>query len=333
MGNLFASRRRPATQPLPLPSIRLAVVVPAHDEAAQIAATVALPLAAGCSRARAEEAEMRAESVTGQAAEVFVVAHNCTDATADLGARAGARVVELSEPDARGKGAALRAGFAAARAAGAQAFLVVDAALFVALAAFGSPAILLVWLGPTLPMRHTLTTLFVVFEITLQCHMLAGPGTSLLRGMGRVYEEFSYSIPNVLLLAFTLPADWWIEKRWTALGIGVAVSVATAIAACGLLVRVYHLLGLAMSRFLTLVIVPGLVPFVVAACLAWPVAWAAGSLGRWTAAAALLLAGLLYLSITSLALCCVVFTAPEQERAKGMVRRALMAVRIREVAA
>ena len=61
------------------------------------------------------------------AAPIFVVAHNCSDATAAVAAQAGARVVELKNPTLRGKGAALRQGFEAALAAGANAFLVVDA--------------------------------------------------------------------------------------------------------------------------------------------------------------------------------------------------------------
>jgi len=50
-------------------------------------------------------------------------------------------------------------------------------------------------------MRDSFLPLFVVFSITMQFHMLTGPGTSIFRGMGRVYEEFNYSIPNLLVVA------------------------------------------------------------------------------------------------------------------------------------
>jgi cellulose synthase/poly-beta-1,6-N-acetylglucosamine synthase-like glycosyltransferase len=90
-------------------TIRLAVVVPAHDEETMIARTVGSLMAAD------------------SAIPIFVVAHNCSDATAAVAEKAGARVVELKNPKLRGKGAALRHGFAAARAAGANAVLVVDA--------------------------------------------------------------------------------------------------------------------------------------------------------------------------------------------------------------
>jgi len=206
-------------------------------------------------------------------------------------------------------------------------------AAFVALTVFWSHAILFVWLGPELPMRQTLTTLFVVFSLALQFHMLTGPGTSLLRGMGRVYEEFTYTIPNLLLLGVTLPVAWWIQKSWTALGIGSAVAVATAIAACFLLVRVHYVIELPMKSFFSLVLAPSLVPFAMAAVLAWPVAWAVPLLGRWMGAFALLLAGLLYLAGSATILYGWVFSPAEREKSKAMVTKLTATILNREVAA
>jgi len=90
-------------------TIRLAVVSPAHNEAWLIARTV--------------ESVLASDSAT----EVFVVAHNCTDETAAEAAAAGATVLELNDPKQRGKGTALRHGFAAALASGADALMVIDA--------------------------------------------------------------------------------------------------------------------------------------------------------------------------------------------------------------
>jgi hypothetical protein len=90
-------------------TVRLAVVVPAHNEAQLIARTV--------DSVRAADAET----------QVFVVAHNCTDKTAKAAAVAGATVLELNDPKLRGKGAALRHGFQAALASGADAIMVIDA--------------------------------------------------------------------------------------------------------------------------------------------------------------------------------------------------------------
>ncbi len=98
-------------------------------------------------------------------------------------------------------------------------------AAFTSVMALWAVPIMHVWLGPALPMRDSLIPLFVVFSISMQFHMLTGPGTSIFRGMGRVYEEFNYSIPNILMLCITLPVSRWIEGRWTPFGIGVAVSL------------------------------------------------------------------------------------------------------------
>jgi cellulose synthase/poly-beta-1,6-N-acetylglucosamine synthase-like glycosyltransferase len=103
----------------------LAVVVPAHDEEAMIARTVQSLLAAGCTPSLPQIARDCAESAWS--VPVIVVAHNCTDRTAAVAAAAGARVVELNHVMMRGKAVALRCGFEVARAAGANAFLVVDA--------------------------------------------------------------------------------------------------------------------------------------------------------------------------------------------------------------
>ena len=105
-GNLFRPRR-PKTQVRA--GIHLAVVIPAHDEEGMIARTV------------------RSIHTSDAATDIYVVAHNCVDATAKEAAEAGAHVVELSNRKLRGKSAALRHGFAAALEAGANAILVVDA--------------------------------------------------------------------------------------------------------------------------------------------------------------------------------------------------------------
>jgi len=106
VGNLFRVRRPAGAAKR---EIHLALVVPAHDEELMIARTI------------------RSVRAADPAIPVYVVAHNCSDSTGATAAAAGAQVLELNNPKLRGKGAALRHGFAAALAAGANAVLVVDA--------------------------------------------------------------------------------------------------------------------------------------------------------------------------------------------------------------
>jgi cellulose synthase/poly-beta-1,6-N-acetylglucosamine synthase-like glycosyltransferase len=91
---------------------RIAIVVPAHDEAASIGLT-ASALSAACA--------------ADGAADLWVIADNCSDATAVLAAAAGARVIVRDDPTRRGKGPALAHAFATLAAAGYAWYIVVDA--------------------------------------------------------------------------------------------------------------------------------------------------------------------------------------------------------------
>jgi 1,2-diacylglycerol 3-beta-glucosyltransferase len=94
-------------------SIRLAVVVPAHNEAADIQETVA---------------SLLATTYPNSHRRVVVVADNCTDNTATLARTAGAEVLERHNLDQRGKGYALEFAFQSLIAEGnTDAVVVVDA--------------------------------------------------------------------------------------------------------------------------------------------------------------------------------------------------------------
>lgn len=91
-----------------IPSI--AVLIPAHDEAAGIARTIA-----------AAAAQLRPQD------RLIVIADNCTDATAVIAARSGAEVVVRDDPDRVGKGYALAAGRDFLRADPRAAVIMLDA--------------------------------------------------------------------------------------------------------------------------------------------------------------------------------------------------------------
>uniref|UniRef100_E6QMG7 Uncharacterized protein n=1 Tax=mine drainage metagenome TaxID=410659 RepID=E6QMG7_9ZZZZ len=167
-------------------------------------------------------------------------------------------------------------------------------AFFCAMMAMWSYPIMHVWLGIKLPMPGVLVPLFVAFSISMQFHMLTGPGTSILRGIGKVWEEFYYSVPNILFLAVTVPLSYLYLHAWTTLGIGIAVAVATVCSACVLMTRVLFALHVSLADFLRLVIAPGLVPYLASALLAWPVWWSVMKINRWSGMAVLMVAGLLY---------------------------------------
>jgi hypothetical protein len=182
-------------------------------------------------------------------------------------------------------------------------------------------------------MRDSLIPLFVLFSISMQFHLLTGPGTSIFRGMGRVYEEFNYSIPNLLLLAVALPLSRWIEGGWTPFGIGVAVSVATALSACWLMGRVLVVLNLKLSRFLRIVVMPGLWCYAAAGLLAWPAARLVAALNRWQGAGILIVVGVVYGAVLIGVLHRWVLTDGEKQEGSRLVHRSLEAFRGREATA
>ena len=97
----------------PLPRLRFDVVVPAHDEEAEIARTVESLLALDYPR---------------ELFRVVVIADNCRDHTAARAAAAGAQVMVRNEPEHRGKGYALAHAFGRSLAEDfADAVVVVDA--------------------------------------------------------------------------------------------------------------------------------------------------------------------------------------------------------------
>lgn len=101
--------RRPAAGPL---KGRLAILVPAHNEAAGIARTVG---------------NLRAIAAADGNTEVVVIADNCSDGTAAIARAAGARVLERHDAARRGKGFALDYAFTTLAAEEHLGYVVIDA--------------------------------------------------------------------------------------------------------------------------------------------------------------------------------------------------------------
>ncbi len=89
----FAAFGRRPVEAAPPPRSRIAILVPAHDEAVLVGRCIA---------------SLRQQSYPADLYEIVVIADNCTDDTAARAAAAGATVMVRTAPDARGKGPALR---------------------------------------------------------------------------------------------------------------------------------------------------------------------------------------------------------------------------------
>ena len=106
--NLLPASRWLAASPDRIPNV--AVIVPAHNEQQLVPLCVQSLRASG-----------------GPKLNIYVIAHNCTDGTADRAKTASAEAVVYNDPTAVGKGFALRYGFQYALDRGADAVMVVDA--------------------------------------------------------------------------------------------------------------------------------------------------------------------------------------------------------------
>ena len=107
---LLARKTEPGTQAMSARPASVAVLVPAHDEAAGIAATIASVLA----------------QLSG-ADRLLVVADNCSDDTARIARAAGADVIERHDELHRGKGYALDCGVKHLAESPPEAVVIVDA--------------------------------------------------------------------------------------------------------------------------------------------------------------------------------------------------------------
>jgi cellulose synthase/poly-beta-1,6-N-acetylglucosamine synthase-like glycosyltransferase len=109
----FASRfpRRRRESSAGSAPIRLAVIIPAHNEEILIGSCI----------------ESLQISTAGDPTRIIAIAHNCSDRTAERAAEAGAEVIIYDDPQATGKGCALAHGFAHATSEGMDASLIVDA--------------------------------------------------------------------------------------------------------------------------------------------------------------------------------------------------------------
>jgi O-antigen/teichoic acid export membrane protein len=148
-----------------------------------------------------------------------------------------------------------------------------------------------VWMGKRYP---GVAFLMVVFTIQTQVHLMTGPGTSILKGLGRPKEEFYYALPNVAALLLAVPLFRIAMGQWTAVGIGMAVTVSTIAAALFFLRHANRILNVNAWQYIRTVVWPGVVPYLVGLIFTYPVLSLSSHLNRVEAAGVVLAAGLAY---------------------------------------
>ena len=147
-----------------------------------------------------------------------------------------------------------------------------------------------VWLGSA---YGHVGLLVALFSLAAQARLLTAPGAAILKGAGRPREELRYNLANILTLAVCVPAGRWIAGEWNTLSIGASVALAGALAALYFLRWGRRLLGISRGLLWRRVLLPGSIPYAIAALVAAPF-WFYTDASRWVLAAWLTAAALVY---------------------------------------
>jgi O-antigen/teichoic acid export membrane protein len=151
--------------------------------------------------------------------------------------------------------------------------------------------ILHVWLGKHLEGAELL---MIVFTVSLQFHMLTGPGSSMMSGLGKPSESLWYTVANLIALCISFPVMRLLIGRWDVRTIGAGVALGTVLSATYFVHRINRKLGVSQITFFTRVLPAGVVPYLLAAPLWWPVSHLTPGLDRIRGAVVIALAGVVY---------------------------------------
>jgi O-antigen/teichoic acid export membrane protein len=189
-----------------------------------------------------------------------------------------------------------------------------------ALLATISAPILTVWLGKGFPASAYLMTIFAVQQ---NIHHMTGPGTSILKGIGRPKEELYYIVPNILMTLVAIPMSRVVLGHWSAPGLGSAVVFATVTSAVFFVVHANRILGLSWQKYLRVVITPGLLPYLISIIFAFP-AWRCVEYAtRWESVIILAGVGVGYAVTLAMAVYRIVLDGEERSWFRSVIAREL----------
>ncbi len=166
------------------------------------------------------------------------------------------------------------------------------------------------WLGKDYPGAPLL---MAAFCLATQVHLLTGPGTSILKGLGKPLEEFHYCIPNALTLVVFLPLSWLVSSSWTVMGIAFAVMASTLVSSVWFQWHANQVLKVPNGIYLKRVILAGMAPYPIAAVCSVPVWLLFGRVDRWTMAAIIGVTGVVFSLVCVYLVLRVVFDRGERD--------------------
>lgn len=188
------------------------------------------------------------------------------------------------------------------------------------LLATASGPILAVWMGKVYPGTAFLMSIFAIQQ---QIHLLTGPGTSILKGIGQPREEFFYSVPNVIALAAAVPLSRLILGRWSVVGLGTAVVAATIVSAIGFIIHANRILAIPWRRYVRFVLIPGTAPYLVGLLVSMPAWILVSRFSRWQGVWLIGGIGIVYSAGVLLLADRVVLESDEREWFRAIIRQSL----------
>jgi len=122
--------------------------------------------------------------------------------------------------------------------------------------------------------------LMTAFAICSQFHLMTGPGTSMVKGIGRPRMEFHYSLANIAALCVTVPLSRLFFGSWSATSVGLAVASATICSAIYFISVANRCLQIKPMDFLRRSVWPGVLPYAAALATMLPMQLIAVPQGR-----------------------------------------------------
>jgi len=106
--------------------------------------------------------------------------------------------------------------------------------------------------------------LMIAFSICSQFHLMTGPGTSMVKGIGKPLMEFHYSLANIVALCFTVPLSRFFFGSWSPTSVGIGVASATIVSAIYFISVANRTMHIPAIEFLRRSVLPGVLPYVAA---------------------------------------------------------------------
>ena len=164
---------------------------------------------------------------------------------------------------------------------------------------FAAP-IIICWLGPKPEFRPAIS-IFAWFCLPYQLHILTGPVSAGLRGVGKPSKEFLFPLSQLILVVITTSAGY-LWKGVTFSVINAAVATSMILSSLFYILYNNNLFGVSQIEYLKKVVIPGLIPyflgFVVMKTLSAWCAWT--ELSRWNLVGVMAIAWLAYSLLTGL---------------------------------